>query len=110
MSNFTTGHAAEVRAASYLKDKGYKVHELNWKTKYCEIDIIAEKDSVFYMIEVKYRKSEEWGQGLDYLTPKKLKRMRFAAEMWAQNHAWQGSYELAAISINQDKLDLINIT
>src|SRR5688500_13259101 len=82
MSNYSAGHRAEKTAAEYLTYKGFTVRELNWKTRYCEIDIVAEKNNALYLVEVKSRTNNKQGIGLDYITPKKLRQMQFAAEMW----------------------------
>ncbi|MBA3758530.1 YraN family protein [Candidatus Saccharibacteria bacterium] len=108
MTNYSVGHAAEVQAAEYLKQNGFKIHELNWKTKYCEIDIVAKKDQAIYFVEVKSRKNNKQGYGLDYVTPKKLNQMRFAAEMWISNHSWAGEYQLAAIGIDDEKITFLD--
>ena len=107
MSNYVIGHSAEVKAAEYLEHHNFKIIELNWKTKYCEIDIVAEKDRAIYFVEVKSRQSNKQGFGLDYITPKKLNQMRFAAEMWVSNHGWPGEYQLAAVGIDGDELTFI---
>jgi len=109
MSNHQSGHDAEKRAASYLATRGYKVLQLNWKTRYCEIDIVAEKSKAIYFIEVKYRQSNNWGGGLEYITPKKLKQMQFAAEMWVHEKSWQGDYQLAAVGISDEDIEFIEI-
>jgi Holliday junction resolvase-like predicted endonuclease len=108
MSNYLTGHSAEVRAAEYLKNLGFKIKELNWKTKYCEIDIIAEKGKAIYFIEVKYRRNNKQGFGLDYITSKKLRQMRFAAEMWVGNSGWSGEYQLAAVGMDGDAVTFVD--
>lgn len=108
MSNYFAGHSAEVRAAEYLQNLGYKIKELNWKTRYCEIDIVAEKDKAMWLIEVKYRRSAAQGSGYEYVTPKKLKQMHFAAEMWVQNHNWTGDYRLAVVSVDGDNINFIS--
>lgn len=110
MTNYQTGHDAEKWAAEYLKQQGYKIRELNWKTRYCEIDIVAEKDNTIYFIEVKYRKSDKFGSGLDYVTPKKLQQMTFAAEMWVSNNNWEGNYQLAALAIDAGQINFIELT
>jgi len=99
MSNYSTGHVAEEYAAKYLQKHGFKIVDLNWKTKYCEIDIIAQKKKRIYFIEVKYRQSDSHGSGLDYITDKKLKRMRFAAEIWVLENNWKNDYTLGAIEM-----------
>lgn len=100
MSNYVAGHNAEKRAATYLESQGFAVKALNWKTKYCEIDIVAQKAQTIYLVEVKYRRNANQGYGLDYITPRKLKQMQFAAELWVHTHAWPGDYQLAALAID----------
>lgn len=109
MSNYQSGHNAEKRAAKYLESLGFKIREMNWKTRYCEIDIVAEKDGRIYFTEVKYRRNAKQGLGLDYITPKKVKQMQFAAELWASNHNWQKEYQLAAVSIDADQMMFIDM-
>ena len=107
-TNYQSGHDAEKLAAKYLEEAGLAVREMNWKTKYCEIDIIAEKDGRLYFVEVKSRRNTEQGYGLDYITPKKLKQMRFAAEFYVSSHGWTGEYQLAAIGIDGDDITFID--
>ncbi len=104
MTNYTVGHNAEELAAEYLTNQGYKIVELNWHTKYCEIDIITIKSKTAYLIEVKSRNSSAFGSGFDYITPKKLKQMKFAAEMWRMNSGWSGDYQLGAIEVEGDRV------
>lgn len=107
MTNYASGHTAEKYAAEHLEQQGFKVKELNWKTRYCEIDIVAEKNKTVWFVEVKSRKNSRQGFGYEYITPKKLNQMRFAAEMWVQNHKWSGDYRLAVISIDGEEITLI---
>lgn len=102
-SNYVQGHAAESVAANYLRGLGYKIVDLNWKTRWCEIDIVAQMDESIFFVEVKYRKTTKQGGGLDYITPKKLSQMQFAAELWVSNHNWLGEYQLAAVELAGDK-------
>lgn len=108
MTNYAAGHSAEVRAANYLKQQGFHVRELNWKTKYCEIDIVAEKNGAIYFVEVKYRRNNNQGYGIDYITTKKLQQMRFAAEMWVSNNNWTGEYQLAAVGIDNEDITFLD--
>lgn len=110
-TNHQTGHDAEKAAAEYLQGSGFKVLDLNWRTKYCEIDIVAEKDKTVFFVEVKYRKNDAFGTGLDYLTTKKLRQMRFAAELWVVERKWEGDYQLAAVEVSgQDFSDIQLLT
>lgn len=108
-TNHASGHDAEKQAADYLKKQGYKVKELNWKTRYCEIDIVAQKDKTIWFVEVKSRRNSTQGYGYEYITPKKLQQMTFAAEMWAHQNTWTGDYSLAVVSIDGDELQFIDV-
>lgn len=110
MTNHATGHQAEKDAAEYLDSQGFKIVELNWKTKYCEIDILAEKDKTVYFVEVKYRAKNTQGGGFDYITPAKLKQMRFSANMWLANNNWQGDCTLAAVAASPQGFEFVEIS
>lgn len=80
------GNASEDAAARELERRGHTTLERNWRTKFCEIDIVSKKDDVYYFTEVKHRKNSDAGDGLAAITPKKLKQMKFAAEVFVQKH------------------------
>ena len=102
ITNYSAGHEAEKVAAQFLESKGFNVLDINWKTPVCEIDIIAQKKNTMYFVEVKYRKNSNQGDGLDYITPKKLQQMRFSANCWVQENNYEGDYELSAISMSAE--------
>lgn len=108
MTNFSQGRAAEDAAAEYLEKHGYEIVDRNWRTRYCEIDIVAKKDKTAHFIEVKYRLSDAHGSGFEYITPTKLKRMRFAAELWVQENNWGGGYALGALEVSGPEFEISN--
>lgn len=92
------GRRAEQVAAKHLESQGYRIHSLNWRTRWCEIDIVASKGGVVYFVEVKYRRTDAFGGGLDYITQRKLAQMHFAAEFWMARHGHVArDYRLAAV-------------
>jgi ribonuclease HII len=99
-SHNSSGSQAEDKVADYLEQAKYKILDRNWKTRWCEIDIVAEKSSRVHFVEVKYRKNESQGSGLDYITASKLRQMRFAAEMWISNHKEYSEYVLSAAEVS----------
>lgn len=100
MSTTEIGKHAESIAADYLRQQGYQLVAQNWRTRWCEIDIVAKKQHTIYFVEVKYRQKTVWGDGLDAITSKKLQQMQFAAELWISQQAWKGSVALAALSMS----------
>ncbi|RYX79063.1 hypothetical protein EON76_03565 [bacterium] len=49
--------------------------ERNWKTRYCEIDIVSSEPGTPYFTEVKYRKSADQGGGIAVIAKKKLNQI-----------------------------------
>lgn len=95
----TDGAEAEERVADYLSADGYKILDTNWKTKWCEIDIVAQKEKCVYFVEVKYRSSSDFGGGFDYITPSKQKKMDLAARSWVVMNDWKGEHVLSAAEV-----------
>lgn len=100
MTHVSDGKLAEQAAANELVRLGYKIIDINWKTRRCEIDIIAQKNKAILFVEVKYRVSFNQGSGLEYITKSKYKQMLFAANLWIAQHNWNGDYQLAAIELS----------
>ena len=93
------GDAAEKEVANYLVRDGHDVLIRNWKTKFCEIDIISRKANTLYFTEVKYRKQPQQGGGIAAITPKKLRQMKFAARLYESSHPSKDELLLAAASV-----------
>lgn len=80
------GDQGEEAAATYLRKQGHTILDRNWKTKFCEIDIVSKHQDVIFFTEVKYRKNTQQGGGLSAITLKKRRQMTFAAEYYALTH------------------------
>jgi len=62
----------EKKASSFLKSKGYKILCMNFRSRLGEIDIIAkDKDSICF-IEVKTRRSSNFGLPKDSISKRKI--------------------------------------
>ena len=79
------GQEAETIAANYLARIGHEIIARNWRTKFCEIDIVSKKDETYYFTEVKYRSSVTQGGGIAAITKAKQCQMKFAAELYVTN-------------------------
>ena len=110
MVTTSIGRQAESRVADHLKTRGFEIIDRNWRTKVCEIDIVARKNDVIYFVEVKYRSAKAQGDGLEYIGPKKLNRLIFAGTIWTQKHGWDGDYRLMAASVDDSsRVELVEI-
>lgn len=96
----SAGQLAEAAAADHLSSLGFHILERNWKTKWCEIDIIAERGGRIHFVEVKYRKNNHQGTGIEYVTRAKQSQMKFAAELWLSKRGDVESAVLSAMSLS----------
>lgn len=98
--------------AQLLERRGFEVIGCNWKTRICEIDVIAKRSGIIYLVEVKYRRSDFAGDGFEYITAQKMHKMSFAAEIWKQTYGWHGDYRLMAAAVSGpdcERIELIEI-
>lgn len=108
------GDLAESEAVRHLRSLGHDIVARNWRTRYCEIDIVSLRGDTVYFTEVKYRKTMRHGSGMAAITPKKQRQMTFAAEMYVAKHGLQNTnLRLAAADVTgqppvvQEFLELI---
>lgn len=97
------GDRGEQAAAAWLTTDGHEIIARNWRTRYCEIDIVSMKDDVLYFTEVKYRKNDDFGDGLVAITAKKQRQMRFAAELFMTKHPQHEGRDVRMLAIAVDR-------
>jgi putative endonuclease len=66
------GKLGEGLAVEFLQKNGYAILETNWTFQKAEIDIIAQKNTVLAIVEVKTRSSVDFGLPQDFVKPKKI--------------------------------------
>lgn len=86
-------------AEKYLTDKGYRVKERNYRTKYAEIDLVAESDGVLVFVEVRAKSNEWFGSPEDTINRKKIAKLRSNAFSYVQYRRWRGPYRLDAVCV-----------
>lgn len=95
------GDNGEQATADFLVKHGHKILARNWRTKFCEIDIVSQAYDVMYFTEVKYRKTDKQGGGLGAITKTKQRQMKFAAELYAVKNGLKNiDLRLAAASVS----------
>jgi putative endonuclease len=79
-------NAAERRAASWYRLRGYRLLEQNaWIAGY-ELDLVVQRGRILVFCEVKSKSGVEFGDPLEMVTPEKIRRIRHAAEAWLATH------------------------
>jgi len=74
---------AEDFAAAFLQGKGYKIIDRNFRSRFGEIDIVAEESRTLVFVEVKARWSQKFGSPVEAVTPQKLYKIKKTADYYA---------------------------
>ncbi len=112
-----TGAIGENVAVKYLEKKGFFVIDRNYRKKWGELDIVAQKDGLVHFVEVKTVSRTSFGGHFeqeinnyrpeDNMHPWKLKRLRRALQTYllekykTKDPDWQ--FDLACIFLDQEK-------
>ena len=80
------GPWGEARAADYLRKKGYEIVGANYRCRFGEIDLIAQKGRYLVFVEVKYRKNGESGMPEEAVNVRKQRAISRAALMYLAGH------------------------
>lgn len=112
-----TGVIGEGVASKYLENKGFFIIDRNYKRKWGEIDIIAQKDGIVHFVEVKTVSRKSYGGRFeqeinayrpeDNVHPWKLKRLQRAVQTYilekykTKDPEWQ--FDLACVFLDLEK-------
>ena len=106
MSNKEIGNFGENTAAQHLGELGYEILYRNWRYKHLEIDIIASKDNLLHIIEVKTRSSIEFGYPEQFINKQKMQFLKNAAAHFQyQNPGWKYlQFDVISIFLNDQQI------
>jgi len=126
MSTITVGDAGQRYAERFLKQKGYKFIERNWRARFGEIDIIYQKpvpggfikslfnrgprDWVFVEVKTLVNGSTAFQPENHLNTIKQEKLRRLATAYLHYKHRPDAGYQIDLVAVDLDeKLELVNI-
>jgi len=81
------GRTGEHIAAAFLAERGYQVLARNARTPLGELDLVCADGVEMVIVEVKARGSEDFGDALEAIGPRKAARLRGAALWWLASQA-----------------------
>jgi putative endonuclease len=81
------GDFGERVAVQHLEAKGYRIRERNARTRFGEIDIVAEKDDTLVFVEVRCRRRNKLGSAAESLSEAKQRRLVNLAEAYGAGQA-----------------------
>lgn len=89
-NNYEIGKKGEAEAAEYLVSNGYEIMEMNYRSKFGEIDIISRFEHVIVFVEVKKRRSDKYGRGAEAVNYYKQRNFYHTAQWYVGEKRLQG--------------------
>lgn len=103
------GNLAEEKGCDYLRSHGFRIIDRNVYNRFGEIDIIALKDNVLHLVEVKSAQSYE--QAVNNITASKLQKLNRTIQTYLQKKKFSLDYCIDALIVTGDEVVWIeNIT
>ena len=103
------GQIGENAAADVLRAKGYRILKQNYRCRYGEIDIIAEKYGDLSFVEVKTRQNLNYGRPCEAVTEEKKKHLKRAAYCYMEERKEKGyiprKYEFKIMEVVVSQVD-----
>ena len=101
----TFGDSAERVAALHLEQHGYQILARNVRTRYGEIDLIAQDADGIAFVEVKARRGTSHGAPEEAITPRKhLKLVQLADAFIAENEMFADkAWRIDVVAMELDK-------
>lgn len=96
------GQLGENQAVIFLKKLNYTILETNYYSRYGEIDLIAKDKETVVFVEVKYRKSDKFGTGLEAVSFSKIKSICKTAKYYLKSDDIDCRFDV--ISIDQNNI------
>jgi putative endonuclease len=103
MNSTSQGFLFETLALAYLERHGLLFVARNFSGRYGEIDLIMKDQTQLVFVEVKYRKSSNYGGPLAAITASKQQKLRLTATAYLQQHAPKAYARFDVIAISGDE-------
>ncbi len=97
MNNISLGKLGEEIATDFLKKRGMKILERNFRTPFGEIDIIASKNRKLHFVEVKTRRNMNFGRPFEAVNKVKMRHIINSAQFYLKGK--DRDFEIDVISV-----------
>lgn len=96
------GEDAEKACLLHLKTQGLKLIDKNFSCRAGEIDIIMLDRKTLVFVEVRFRKNNHFGGGLESITTAKQKKLRRTAELYLQQNKQYENARFDVVSMSKN--------
>lgn len=97
------GKEGEQIAVDFLIKNGYRIHCQNYRYLKSEIDIIAQKEDVLSIVEVRARSNDQIISIAETITPKKIKLLVLGADHYVTENNLEVEVRFDVITILKNK-------
>ncbi len=80
------GRSAEIKAAEELGRRGYRILASNYRQRFGEIDFVCEEGGTIVFVEVRCKRTDEFGTPAESITRAKQEKLLNAAEHYLDEH------------------------
>ena len=101
------GAQGEEAAAVFLENNGFRILTRNFKAVEGELDIVAERDALVHIVEVKQRANDRVERPAAWVNPAKQNRLRTAALHWLSQSGCKLPFCFDVVEILGDEITLI---
>lgn len=92
--NKITGNKGEEIACKFLENKGYRIEERNFRTRFGEIDIVCWDGPFLVFVEVKTKIGHDFGEPEDMVNKSKLGQVQRMGEVYVEMKNLDGGVRL----------------
>lgn len=96
-----TGYAGERAATEWLRRQGFNIRATNWRTGRYEIDIIADRDGILHIVEVKTRCRGSLTPPEAAATRRKFQALAHAANHYLARSGWLGEVQFDLLAVER---------
>ena len=96
------GKLGEKMAVEFLEKEGYEILETNWTFQKAEVDIIAQKENILAIVEVKTRSSLDFGLPQDFVKPKKIQLLVKAVNEYVSSNDLDVEVRFDIIAVHKE--------
>ena len=97
------GNIGEQEAKNYLLANGYSILHTNWICGKLELDIVAIKNEMLVIVEVKTRSTDTFEHPKEAITLRKIRNIVNAAHEYIMQNNWNGETRFDIISVIPEK-------
>jgi putative endonuclease len=104
MKRQDTGNLGEKLAAGLIKEHGYDILQTNYRCPEGEVDIVARHKDCLVFVEVRTKRSSEFGSPEESITPAKMDKLRRVVAHYRQTHGdIPDSWRIDMVAVELDR-------